>query len=54
MASSKIYDVVIAGAGPAGASAAYELAGQGASVLMLDAKKFPRYKTCGGFSRFGN
>ncbi len=43
-----MYDVIVAGAGPAGASASYELANNGFRVLMLDAKKFPRYKTCGG------
>lgn len=43
------YDVVIAGAGPAGTSAAIHLASQGASVLLVEQKKFPRAKLCGEF-----
>jgi geranylgeranyl reductase family protein len=42
------FDVAIAGAGPAGSSAAYHLAARGARVLLLDRAIFPRYKTCGG------
>lgn len=42
------YDVVIVGAGPAGAVLAYLLAKAGAGVLLLDKKRFPRYKACGG------
>lgn len=42
------FDVVIAGAGPAGAIAGYRLAEAGAKVLLLDRKQFPRAKTCGG------
>jgi len=42
------YDVIIIGAGAAGASAAYELANRGADVLVLEKEKLPRYKTCGG------
>lgn len=41
-------DVAIVGAGPAGSSAAIHLARAGASVLLVDAAKFPRDKTCGG------
>ncbi len=41
------YDVVIVGAGPAGASAALAARRAGASVLMLDRARFPRDKTCG-------
>jgi geranylgeranyl reductase family protein len=40
-------DVIIAGAGPAGSIAAYELARRGVSVLILEKSKFPRYKVCG-------
>jgi flavin-dependent dehydrogenase len=43
------YDIVIAGAGPAGASAAIHLATHGASVLLVEQKKFPRAKLCGEF-----
>ncbi len=46
---SDTYDVAIAGAGPAGTSAAIELATQGASVLLVEQKRFPRAKLCGEF-----
>jgi geranylgeranyl reductase family protein len=42
------WDVVVVGAGPAGASAARVAADHGARVLLLDKARFPRYKTCGG------
>ncbi len=42
------YDVIVAGAGPAGSTAARLLAGRGASVLLLDKQRFPRDKPCGG------
>ena len=43
------WDVVVVGAGPAGSSAARAAAAQGGvRVLLLDAARFPRYKTCGG------
>ncbi|GAA4744593.1 geranylgeranyl reductase family protein [Amnibacterium soli] len=42
------WDVVVVGAGPAGASAARVAADRGRRVLLLDAARFPRYKTCGG------
>lgn len=41
------HDVLIIGAGPAGASAAYWLAKEGLDVVMVDKKLFPREKTCG-------
>jgi geranylgeranyl reductase family protein len=41
-------DVIIAGAGPAGSIAAYELASLGIHVLILEKTTFPRYKVCGG------
>lgn len=44
----KLYDAIVVGAGPAGASAAYELAKSGCRVLLLERAKLPRYKTCGG------
>ena len=40
-------DVLIAGAGPAGAIAATVLARAGARVLVLDRARFPRHKLCG-------
>ena len=40
----KHYDVVVAGAGPSGATAAYYLAKQGKSVALIDRAKFPREK----------
>ena len=43
------YDVIIAGGGPAGASAAIHLAHGGVRVLLLEQKKFPRAKLCGEF-----
>ncbi|WP_042398023.1 geranylgeranyl reductase family protein [Streptacidiphilus carbonis] len=49
-----VWDVVVVGAGPAGASAAYEAAssidadGRSPRVLLLDKAAPPRYKTCGG------
>ena len=42
------YDVIVAGAGPAGSTAARLVAGRGASVLLLDKHRFPRDKPCGG------
>ncbi|MGT2426824.1 geranylgeranyl reductase family protein [Amnibacterium kyonggiense] len=48
MSDADAWDVVVVGAGPAGASAARVAAERGARVLLLDAARFPRYKTCGG------
>lgn len=42
-----LYDVVIAGAGPAGATAAYFLARSGKRVALLEKARFPRDKRCG-------
>jgi len=42
------YDVVIVGAGPAGSTAAKNLAENGKKVLIIDKQKFPREKPCGG------
>jgi len=41
------YDVAIAGAGPAGATAAYFLARGGKRVVLLEKETFPRDKRCG-------
>ena len=43
------YDVLIAGGGPAGTSAAIHLALRGARVLLAEQKRFPRPKLCGEF-----
>jgi len=45
---SQRYDVAIVGSGPAGSLLAYELARTGRSVVLLEKKDLPRYKTCGG------
>ena len=42
-------DVVVVGAGPGGATAAFHLARAGHQVLMLDSERFPRDKVCGDF-----
>lgn len=41
------FDVVVVGAGPAGASAAISARRRGATVLLLDRSDFPRDKACG-------
>ena len=43
-----VYDVIICGAGPAGACAGYEAASAGLKTLILEKRVLPRYKTCGG------
>ena len=40
--------MIVVGAGPAGSTAARELAAAGVRVLLLDRAVFPRYKACGG------
>ena len=47
-AAGRTWDAAVVGAGPAGAMAARELARQGASVLLVERSRFPRYKVCGG------
>lgn len=46
-AEQPLYDVAIAGAGPAGATAAYFLAKGGKRVALLEKGRFPRDKRCG-------
>lgn len=43
-----MYDLIVVGGGPAGASAALEGAGLGLRVLLIEKERFPRYKPCGG------
>jgi len=43
-----LYDAIVVGLGPAGATAAYYLAKEGLKVIAFDKAKFPRYKPCGG------
>ena len=42
------FDLVVAGGGPAGASAAYAAARAGLRVALVDKAAFPREKLCGG------
>jgi geranylgeranyl reductase family protein len=42
------FDVVVIGAGPAGATAARVAAEAGSRVLLIERGELPRYKTCGG------
>jgi geranylgeranyl reductase family protein len=42
------YEVIIVGAGPAGATLGYELARKGVEVLILEKERLPRYKPCAG------
>lgn len=47
--TARDFDVVVIGAGPAGATAARVAAAAGARVCLLErAAELPRYKTCGG------
>ena len=46
-------DVVIAGGGPAGSSAAIALAGAGLQALIIDKSPFPRNKACGEYLSAG-
>ncbi len=42
------YDMIIAGAGPTGATCAKILAEKGYCVLVIEKCKLPRYKSCSG------
>ncbi|MBL0712621.1 MAG: geranylgeranyl reductase family protein [Desulfosarcina sp.] len=48
MGAARFFDVVIVGAGPAGGFLSYLLAAAGLRILLLEKKKLPRYKPCGG------
>jgi geranylgeranyl reductase family protein len=43
-----MFDCIVVGAGPAGGTAAYHLAKQGRSVVLVEKETLPRYKPCGG------
>jgi geranylgeranyl reductase family protein len=40
-------DVLVVGGGPAGSTAAFQLASAGVDVMLIDRARFPRDKTCG-------
>jgi geranylgeranyl reductase family protein len=42
------FDAIVVGGGPAGSTAAREIAAGGGRVLVVDKEDFPRYKACGG------
>ena len=46
-AETGLWDIVVIGAGPAGATAAAHLASFGHTVVLLDRHQFPREKVCG-------
>ena len=46
--STGTHDVIVVGAGPAGATAAQVLGARGRDVLVVDKATFPRDKLCGG------
>lgn len=50
---TRMFDVAIAGAGPAGAACALRLARAGYSVALIDRREFPREKLCGEYVNLG-
>lgn len=46
--STRRWDLLVAGAGPAGALLAQRVAADGLAVLLVDRQSFPRDKVCGG------
>ena len=50
MSRTSAFDVIIAGAGPAGSATAAQLARAGFSTLLLDRAAFPREKACGEYT----
>jgi flavin-dependent dehydrogenase len=47
--SARLHDVAVVGGGPAGCSAAIQLAQHGARVVLLEARLYPHDKLCGEF-----
>ncbi|MHC5542449.1 FAD-dependent monooxygenase, partial [Singulisphaera rosea] len=47
MNPSRTWDVIVIGAGPAGALSALLAARSGLSTLLVERKRFPRPKVCG-------
>jgi menaquinone-9 beta-reductase len=47
LSDSKLYDVIIAGGGPAGSACALCLAKSGLKITMIDKTSFPKNKICG-------
>ncbi|HSQ05819.1 MAG TPA: FAD-dependent oxidoreductase, partial [Burkholderiales bacterium] len=45
----KVYDALVIGGGPAGATATLLLAREGWSVAVVERERFPRHKVCGEF-----
>ena len=48
LAAARLWDVIVIGAGPAGATAARESARSGLATLLVERSPFPRAKACGG------
>ena len=46
---ARLWDVIVIGAGPAGSMAARCAALSGLETLLIEAKRFPRDKVCGGY-----
>src|SRR4051812_5069596 len=46
--AGRLWDLIVIGAGPAGAISAMLAARSGFATLLVDRKRFPRAKVCGG------